>query len=358
MPRCDALRGTNSGRLDDVADQQPSHASPSVTHHAEATAASLITPILWNDAILSFKVFRRLARLDEPAGGTHREYLHEAESALLVLRRERAPQHLARPEYIAGIVGGAARDIGNTVERREHFRHLDREAVLLRVAALERILGSLTQHGGRGHMPAGLAEHAVVEHDAGHILAARRRVNDFLKTFIHHVAVALQGEDDAVRVNTLEPGREARRAAVQCLHHLDIEPRRERGVAADAENTHRAIGKSHLLDHLHHCAHGGGLAASRAQLVRTRQDQRRCEVIDQRRRLDRGRVGADEALHAGTPWRLSAMNARIRAATFLGVNSGAMPKPELSKLSPRSSSHCRSRTARRTSSIIWPALSS
>ena len=65
-------------------------------------------------------------------------------------------------------------------ERRGEVRRGTKEtsievAVVLDGATLERGLGALPDHRGRRHLAAGLAEHAVVEHDAGDALPAGRR---------------------------------------------------------------------------------------------------------------------------------------------------------------------------------------
>ena len=51
---------------------------------------------------------------------------------------------------------------------------------------------------GRGHVAAGLAEHPVVQQDAGDALAAAAGVQHLLQALVHHVAVALDREHDAV----------------------------------------------------------------------------------------------------------------------------------------------------------------
>ena len=45
-------------------------------------------------------------------------------------------------------------------------------------------------------MASRLAEHSVVQQNAGHILAPRGSMQHLLETFVHHVAIALDGEDD------------------------------------------------------------------------------------------------------------------------------------------------------------------
>jgi acyl-CoA synthetase (AMP-forming)/AMP-acid ligase II len=55
------------------------------------------------------------------------------------------------------------------------------------VAALERVLGALAEHGRRRHVAARLAEDAIVEQNARHRLAARRGVDHLLEPLVHHV---------------------------------------------------------------------------------------------------------------------------------------------------------------------------
>ena len=118
----------------------------------------------------------------------------------------------------------------------------DRVAVVAGVAAVERVLRALAEHGGRGHVAAGLAEHAVVQQDARDGLAAGRGVQHLLQALVHHVAVALEGEHDGVGLHPLDAGRERRRAPVQRLQQVDVEVVREARVAADADDRDRARG--------------------------------------------------------------------------------------------------------------------
>ena len=112
--------------------------------------------------------------------------------------------------------------------------------MVLGVAAVERVLRALADHARRGHVPAGLAEHAVVQQDARDALAARRGVEHLLQALVHHVAVALQREHERVGQHALHAGRDRRRAPVQRLHEVDVHRARERRVAADAGDADRA----------------------------------------------------------------------------------------------------------------------
>ena len=118
---------------------------------------------------------------------------------------ERAADHLLGARDVAGVVHRAARHVGRAVELGDQRAQPDRVAVLLGVAPVEGVLGALAERGGGGHVPAGLAEHAVVEHEAGDALAARRGVQHLLQAFVHHVAVALHGDHEGVGLGPLRP---------------------------------------------------------------------------------------------------------------------------------------------------------
>ena len=142
--------------------------------------------------------------------------------------------------------------------------------MVLGVATVERVLGALADHGGRGHVAAGLAEHAVVQQHARDGLAARRGVQHLLQALVHHVAVALEREHDRVREHALHAGRDRRRAAVQRLHEVDVDRHREARVAADAGTAIVRSAEPELLDRLEVPAQRQRLAAPRAQVVRPR----------------------------------------------------------------------------------------
>ena len=230
-------------------------------------------------------------RLDEPTGGAHREDLDEREPRARQLRLERAHDHLLGARDVAGVVDRATRDVGRAVELGDEVADADREAVLGGVTAVERVLGALTERGGGGHVPAGLAEHAVVHHEAGDVLTPCRGVQHLLQALVHHVAVALDGDDERVGLGPLHAGGERRRPAVQRLEHLDVEVVGERRVAPDAEDGDGALHRVDLFDGLEDRPHGDGLAAAGAQLVLADVDERGLEVVDQPRRLGRRPVG-------------------------------------------------------------------
>ena len=132
-------------------------------------------------------------------------------------------------------------------------------------------------------MAAGLAEHAVVQQEAGDLLAAGRGVDDLLQALVHHVAVALDGEDERVRPGPLDPGGQRRRPAVQRLQHLAVEVVGERGVAADAEDGDGSLDGVSFCDHLDDRAHGDRLAAAGAEVVGADVDELGREVVDESR---------------------------------------------------------------------------
>ena len=220
-----------------------------------------------------------------------------------------------------------------------------------RVAAVERVLGALADHGGGGHVAAGLTEHAVVQHDAGDVLAARGRVQHFLEALVHHVAVALHGEHDRVGLGPLDAGGQRRRAAVQRLEDLDVEVVGERGVATDAEHRDGALDHVELGDRFERRAHRDRLAATGTEVVLPQLDERRREVVDEPRRLRGWRVRGNHEMTFDAVHQSSTSS--IRARSVPTSRSGAMPNPELSRLSPPMKwTGQRPRTARRTSSII------
>ena len=147
--------------------------------------------------------------------------------------------------------------------------------MLLGVASLQGVLGPLPEDGRGREVAAGLAEDAVVEHEAGDVLAPGGGVDDLLQALVDHVAIALDGEHDGVGLGPLDTGGQRRGPAVQGLEHLDVEVVGEGGVAADAEDPDGPLDDVELLDRFHDRAHGHRLAAARAQVVGADVDQRR-----------------------------------------------------------------------------------
>src|SRR5262249_12153454 len=109
------------------------------------------------------------------------------------------------------------------------------------------------------------------------------------------------------------------------------------------------VGGTDRFDGFEDGAHRDRLAAPRTEAVLADVEQRRREVVDQARRLRRGRRGGEEAIGHSSP--------SIRSRTYPLSRSGAMPKPEPSRLSrPMKSTGALPATARRTSSTICPVL--
>src|SRR5207249_8734112 len=135
---------------------------------------------------------RRLGRLHVPVRRAHGEYLDEREALALELDAERFAEDALRPGDGGRRVHRAAGDVGRAVDLGDQIRDLDRVAVLLRhPARVHGGLGALAEHAGGGHVPARLAEDAVVEQHGGELLAPGRAVDDLLQTLGDHVAVAL-----------------------------------------------------------------------------------------------------------------------------------------------------------------------
>ena len=307
------------------------------------------------------EIVGRLLGLDEPAGRTHREDLDEREALAPFLRGERRGQHSAGPGDVAGVVDGATGDVGRAAHRGDQVADEDGMTVARRVAAVERVLRALTEHGRGGDVATGLAEHAVVEQHAGDVLAAGRRVQHLLETLVDHVAVALDREHEGIGPHAFHAGRQRRGPTVQRLQHLDVEIVGERGVAADAEDRDRPFDRAELGDALHGRADGDRFAASGAQVMRPDVDQIGREVVDQRRVVGPP-IGAEHhaltnrfGVHYRPPIRSS--SARIRARILGASISGPTPNPDESIDSPpmNSTGH-EPRRLSRTSSIICPRL--
>ena len=134
-------------------------------------------------------------------------------------------------------------------------------------------LGALAEHAGRRHVAARLAEDAVVQEDGRELLAPGGRVHDLLEPLGHHVAVALEREDEAVGQHALGPRGDRRRAPVEGLQHVHVDDAGEGRVAADPADTDRPITHAELGDDLEDGAHGERLPASRAEVVLRGEEQ-------------------------------------------------------------------------------------
>jgi hypothetical protein len=141
---------------------------------------------------------------------------------------------------------------------------------------------------------AGLPEYAVVEEDACHLLAASRGVEHLLQPFVHHVAVALQREDERVGEHALDSGRDRRRAPVQRLHEVEVHRPRERGVAPDADDRDGARCHAELLDRLEELAHRQRLATAGAHVVLLGEQEIGLQRLDLAGGNGRSRRGVDD----------------------------------------------------------------
>ena len=166
--------------------------------------------------------------------------------------------------------------------------------MVLGIAAVERVLRALTDHASRRHVAAGLPEHAVVEQDAGDLLAAGRGVEYLLQAFVDHVAVALQREDERVGQHALHAGRDRGRASVQRLHEIDVHRPGERCVATDAGDRDGARRHAELLDRLEELAHRQGLATAGAHVVLLGEQQIGLQRLDLAGGNRRSRRGVDD----------------------------------------------------------------
>jgi hypothetical protein len=152
--------------------------------------------------------------------------------------------------------------------------------VIFRVAAVERVLRALPEDARRRHVAAGLAEHAVVQQDAGDLLAPCRRVEYLLETLVHHVAVALEREHHRIGPHALHARRHRRCPPVQGLDEIDVDRARERRVTADARDHDRTLREAELLERLEVHAQRERLAAARAHVVLLGEQQVGLEVGD------------------------------------------------------------------------------
>src|SRR5438270_212174 len=136
----------------------------------------------------------------------------------------------------------ASGDVRGSLEPGDEIADDDGIAVVVGVPALQAGLGALADHAGGGHVPAGLAEDAVVQQYARDVLASGRGVEHLLEALVDHVAVALHGEHGAVGSHALDPGGDRRGPAVEGLDDVHIESLGEGRVAADAHDGDGLVG--------------------------------------------------------------------------------------------------------------------
>ncbi len=142
----------------------------------------------------------------EPPGRAHGEDLDEAHAVTAHLGLERSLEELLRLGDGPGVVDRAAGDVRDAGKLREQGRDGDRVAVELGVAPFDARLRALSDDRGAGHLAAGVTEHAVVEHQAGDLLAPSTGVQDLVETFADHVSVALAREHHGIGLHPLDAG--------------------------------------------------------------------------------------------------------------------------------------------------------
>src|SRR5438270_8682482 len=241
----------------------------------------------------------------EPPGGAHGEDLHHREAIAGKLRLEGPAHHALGAGDRPRVLDRAARHVGRAFEPGQEIADDDRVAVVAGVAALEAGLRALAEDAGRRHLATCLAEHAVVQEYARHVLASRRRVKHLLEALVHHVAVPLEREHGRGRPHALDAGGDRRGPAVQGLHYVDVKGAGERRIAPDADHADRGLAQPELGDGFEEDPYRHRFATSRAQVVFACLQQRRRLLADG---VHGGLVGG----HAGTPW--WAMASWMRAA--------------------------------------------
>ena len=117
----------------------------------------------------------------------------------------------------------------------------------------------------------------------------RRGVQHLLEALVHHVAVALQREDDRVGKHALHAGGDRRCATVQRLHEVDVHRAAEARVATDAGYPDRTRRDAELDERFEVAAHGDRLAAARAHVVLLGEQQIGEQRLDGARADGRGR---------------------------------------------------------------------
>ena len=139
--------------------------------------------------------------------------------------------------------------------------------MILRVPALDRVLGALADYRRRRHVTAGFTKHAVVEQHARNRLASGCRMNDFLQPFVDHVTVALKRENQLIWAHALCPGCKRWCATMECLNEVDVHNAGERGIAPDPHHSDRALGHGEFFDRFEHHAQCERFAATRAKIM-------------------------------------------------------------------------------------------
>ena len=102
---------------------------------------------------------------------------------------------------------------------------------------------------GRRHLSAGHAVVGIVDEDHRDVLTARRGMYDLAHADGSQVAVALIGEDDAVRQDALDAGRHGRCASVRRFDKIGIEVVVGKHRAAHRRNADGLLQHAHLFQH-------------------------------------------------------------------------------------------------------------
>ena len=287
-------------------------------------------------------VLRALVGGHRPPGRAHGEDLDQREALARQLRAERLAEVPPRAGDAVGLVDRAPRHVGDAGERGHDVGHRDRGAVVTGGAALEAGLGALPDRRRRGHLAAGVAEHPVVEHEAGDRLAAAGGVQHLGEPFRDHVAVALQRVDGAIGEHALHPGGDGGGAPVQALQELDVGGGDDLRVAAVPDDADRPVDELELRQHLHQQPPGDRVPAPGAQVVLGALQQGGREVGD----LPHGRGVGGIVHRAPSRWPRGCARGWCRRRAG---RPGACPTRPGSR--PRSTSH-RDRAVHRDADVV------
>ena len=223
------------------------------------------------------EVLHRLGRGHPPADRAGREDLDDRQPATGQLDLERPAQHRLRPTDPLRVGDRAACGVRHAREQREHLGDRDRVAGRRCLTPARARRRPLAEQRRRGHLAAGHAVDAVVDEDDADPLAASRGVDDLGRPDRGEVAVALVGEDERVRTDPADAGRDRRRAAVRGLDEVDRQVVVGEDAAADRGDRDRRGAQMHLVEQLGDEAVDDAVTAAGA-VVRRRVGQQRPAV--------------------------------------------------------------------------------
>ena len=166
---------------------------------------------------------------------------------------------------VGGGVAAGAHQVGGRGELVENLTHVHGIAVLLGIAAVGGGGGLHAHQGGGGHLAAGHAVDAVVDEDDGDVLPAVGGGNRLGQADGGEVAVALVGEDQAVRIGALHAGGYGAGAAVGRGGVVVGDIVHVQAAAADAQDAGGAVHQIHLLQHLTDELDDGGVHTAGAE---------------------------------------------------------------------------------------------